>query len=305
LQALISDSMKYLVSTFLLLLTLSSASLGEEVWVRNRPFEGATEGSGTSLKVELPALLEALSLEVKRDGNSIVFGDFRVPVETNAEGKEMVLLQDFSVGAGLKVTRSKELGTVDIYSTTAGTQEENDWASVGTTSTGTGGTATSGAGRGFTLSTPPQLDLVDDPNLMRALIAQFGGLDKGELMGVVIPKNESDEALIMIFKADGLPPVPSVSRELQMEASKGYSNAFESKGARRVSGPTPINLGGREFVKIQHEMNKNGKAEVAESYLTFDGPRGALWVLMLMGERSHFTRMSPVFQPVIQSFKIN
>ena len=297
--------MKYLLSSLVLLLTLTSACLGEEVWVRNKPFEGATEGSGSSLKVELPALLEALSIEVKRDGNSVVFGDFRVPVETNAEGKEMVLLQDFSVGAGLKVTRSKELGTVDIYSTTAGTQEDNDWASVGTDSAGMSGSATSGSGRGFTLSTPPQLELVDDPNLMRALLAQFGGLDKGELMGVVIPRNETDEALIMIFKAGGLPPVPSVSRELQMEASKGYSNAFESKGARRVSGPTPINLGGREFVKIQHEMNKNGKTEVAESHLTFDGPRGALWVLMLMGERSHFTKMSPVFQPVIQSFKLN
>lgn len=297
--------MKYLLFSFLLLLTLSSACLGEEVWVRNKPFEGATEGSGTSLKVELPALLEALSLEVKRDGNSVVFGDFRVLVETNAEGKEMVLLKDFSVGAGLKVTRSKELGTVDVYSTTAGTQEDNDWASVGTDGASKGGSAASGSGRGFTLSTPPQVELVDDPNLMRALIAQFGGLDKGELMGVVIPKSKSDEALIMIFKADGLPPVASVSRELQMEASKGYSNAFESKGARRTGGPTPLTLGGRDFVKIQHEMTKNGRAEVAESYLTFDGPRGSLWVLMLMGERSHFTRMSPVFQPVIQSFKIN
>jgi hypothetical protein len=297
--------MKYLLLFVLLLLTLSSAGLGEEVWVRNKPFEGATEGSGTSLKLELPALLEALSLKVKRDGNSVVFGDFRVPVETSAQGKEMVLLKDFSVGAGLKVTRSKELGTVDIYSTTAGTQGNDEWASLGTDSAGSSGSATSGSGRGFTLSTPPQLELVDDPNIMAALAAQFGGLDKGDLMGVVLPKNQGDEALIMIFKADGLPPVPNVSRELQMEASKGYSSAFESKGARRVSGPTPLQLAGREFIKIQHEMTKNGKTEVAESYLTFDGPRGALWVLMLTGERTHFNRMSPVFQPVIQSFKLN
>ena len=61
------SSMKYLLLFVLLLLTLSSAGLGEEVWVRNKPFEGATEGSGTSLKLELPALLEALSLKVKRD----------------------------------------------------------------------------------------------------------------------------------------------------------------------------------------------------------------------------------------------
>lgn len=297
--------MRYLLYCFFLLSVLSSSCLAEEVWVRNKPFEGAVEGSGSSLKVELPALLKALSLEAKREGDFVVFGDFRIPVETNGEGKEMVSLQEFSVGAGLKVTRSKELGTVDVYSTTAGTQEGNEWDTDGVgAATGPSGSTVSSSGNGFTLSAPPQLELVDDPGVMRALVAQFGGLDKGELKGVVIPRNETDEALLMIFAAGGFPPMGSVSKEIQLEASKGYAEAFESKGARRVSGPLALKIGGRDFVKIQHEIVKNGVANVAESYLTLDGPGGALWVLMLMGERPHFTKMSPAFQPAIQSFKI-
>ena len=88
-----------------LLLTLVLLSLlplaAEELWVRNRPFKGQVEGKGASLKVDLDALLKALELKANIQGNDVIFGDFKVPIETNSAGTRMVLLRDNISGPGI------------------------------------------------------------------------------------------------------------------------------------------------------------------------------------------------------------
>jgi hypothetical protein len=285
-------------------LTLSLATQAEEVWVRNKPFEGAVEGSGSSLKVELSVLLEALDLKPKIEGSTVVFDDFRVPIETNAAGTQMVLLNDISVGAGLKVTRSRELGTVDIYSAEAGTQSAGDWADAKAGTNAGVGPATNSSTSEYNISVPPQLELIDDPSVMAALADKLGRIPNGTLRGLVIPKDESEEAVLLLLTVGGLPPIGAVTREIKMAASQGFAEGMEEKGAQRLAGPTELRIGGRDFVRFQHTQVKNGKNTILESLLNLDTARNQLWVVMLVADQANFNRVAPPFQQAMNSLVI-
>jgi hypothetical protein len=286
--------MRFRVFSLLIIVALTLTAQAEEVWVRNKPFEGAVEGSGSSLKVELQALLEALDLEAQIEENAVVFGDFRVPIETTSDGTQMVLLKDMTVGAGLKVTRNRELGTIDVYSTSAGTKSGGDWDDAG------GGTASASSSSLYSIKVPPQLELIDDPSVMKALLAEFGGISNGDLRCLVLPRNRSDESLLMLLSVDGLPS-GTVTKEMRTGAAQGYAQGMEQKGARRLAGPTEVRINGKEFVKLQHSLAKNGKDLTTESYLSIDGPRGRLWVVMCMGDQATFSQSAPPYQQAIQS----
>ena len=277
---------------------MTMVAQAQEVWVRNRPFAGVVEGSGSSLKVELSSFLEALALEAKVENGAVVFGDFRVPIENGPDGIQMVLLKDIAVGASLKVTRNRELGTIDVYSATAGTQSASDWSD--TDAGGGGGTARSSSA--YTINVPSQLELIDDPATMAAVAAELGGIPNGDLRGIVLSRDESDEAALMLLTVGGMPPIGTVTREINLAAAQGFAEGMEEEGARRMTGPTELRIGGRDFIKFKHaQVEGSGGVTILESYLNIDAARSQLWVVMLVADQVNFDRVAAPFQQAVQS----
>lgn len=285
--------MKLRLLAFCFLLGLCCSVSAEEVWVRNKPFEGAVSGSGPGLKVELQAVLQALNLEATIANDAVIFGDFRIPIETTADGKQMVLLKDLSVGANLTVTRNKELGTIDVYSTTAGVKPADDF------STSMDGSAQAAGGSGYSFSLPPQLELVNDPSVVEGLVQEMGGLPAGKLNCLVVSKNKQEEALIMLFS---FPPAEAGAlRSLSPEA---IGKSMEQQDSKQISGPTKATISGLPFYKFQHSMVKNGRAMIAETYWCLQSPSKQAWLAMYIAGQANFESSAPPFRQAIQTMVV-
>lgn len=116
------------MSLFLLLLTAAQA---DEIYIRNKPFEGEVQGSGSQTAVEARPLAQALGLSVTESETQLILGEApESPVEgqvlINGEaveasplegGKWLVPLEKAVELAGGRVIVNRDLGTVDVYLT--------------------------------------------------------------------------------------------------------------------------------------------------------------------------------------------
>lgn len=96
--------MKSFFATFIFLILFSPA-IAQDIYVNNRPFKGATLGSGSALQLELEPVLKLLKLDAVPKGLAV----------TDSDGKRFVSLNEFAKAAGLKVIKNHELGTLDVY----------------------------------------------------------------------------------------------------------------------------------------------------------------------------------------------
>lgn len=104
-----------IVETLLLgFLTLGvfGTATAEDVYVKNRVFEGAVIGRGLSSEVELNQLAEAVGLEVTRLNGKWKLGEMVLPGRT-AAGKVFVSVSDLK-DAGFQVIHLPRVGTLDI-----------------------------------------------------------------------------------------------------------------------------------------------------------------------------------------------
>ncbi|MGE0493609.1 MAG: hypothetical protein AB7S38_30650 [Vulcanimicrobiota bacterium] len=123
----------WVVLVFFLCL-LGGAAQAEELFIRNRPFQGAVSGSGAQMMVELAPLAQALGVHARaveggwlvtrqpddQNGRELISEGVVVvegkPVSsTSGAGPVMVNLAEVARQLGAKVTPNKELGTVDVY----------------------------------------------------------------------------------------------------------------------------------------------------------------------------------------------
>lgn len=298
------------LALFCWLLLVGSAP-AEELWVRNKPFAGRVEGRGTSMKVELRPLLEALKLQPIIEGDFLLFGDFRVPIEQSG-GTEMVLLREFAVGAGLKVKANPSLGTVDVYSEAAGAGDQGDWSSVAEAASKAGGSGNSVQSTDYTLKVPPQMQLINDPQAMQALksqVQQGGGagnpaLDSASVKFVGVLRDGPQSAVMMLVNASGLPPTNSLTPESEKEYIMGFEQGFSQKGGTLVSGPTPSQIAGRRWYKLVHLRPGRGEEQRTESFITLDGPGGKIWMAIFGDNVSTFARTAPIFQQAVQTLQV-
>ena len=299
-----SKSKSPILSLILCLLLFGSA-LPNELWVRNKPFTGQVEGSGTSLKIELGPLLEALGLQVEIRDENLVFGDFLVPIETTANGTRMVLLRELAMGANLQVKTNTELGTIDVYSAAAGDNSKADWSEGDAPAAGSGGAYETAD---YSIKVPPQLEFTNDPAAMAALKAHTAStgaqVDSSNFRFVISAKNSSEDAVMLLMTAGGLPPMPQMPPELEMQLVQGFAQGITQRGGQIKSGPTPTTIGGRRFHKYEHTMQDGGVDKLGESYIYVHSSRGEMWALMMADKTSTYPQNISHFRKAFQSFRI-
>lgn len=130
------------VSRPLIALGLLAATLGpvaaDQIFIRNKPFTGATVTTDGKLWVELKPLADAFQATLVDNGqggyllqtaktpgdaaeipaNKLKVGETLVDVQT-VEGVQMVVLEDFAKGVNARVTPNKALKTIDVNLTSA------------------------------------------------------------------------------------------------------------------------------------------------------------------------------------------
>ena len=84
----------------------------EEVYVKNKLYEGEVIGQGLSSELSLEQLAAALELELAQKDGEWLLGETVVPVREQ-DGRLYIKLSDLRV-SGFKVIHSPELGTIDV-----------------------------------------------------------------------------------------------------------------------------------------------------------------------------------------------
>lgn len=126
--------MKWIRSFFFFAL-LSWPVHADKLFIRNRPFQGASMGVGAARMVELEPLAKALGFTVKplnggflvttdpnsdqgseicEAGSAIVDGN-KVALITGTGGQTLISLSDFCSSVGAKLVVNRELGNTDVY----------------------------------------------------------------------------------------------------------------------------------------------------------------------------------------------
>ena len=290
----------------LLLLPLSA----EELWVRNRPFQGQVEGKGNSMKVDLDALLKALELEATIQGNEVIFGDFKVPIETDSSGVRMVLLRDMATGAGLRIRKNPDLGTVDVFTETAGSGDKGDFSAISDSSNST---SRSSSGNGhekpdYRIKVPSGLEYTDDPSMMAFLkdyVGQRSGgaPDNTSFEFILKPRKGNNDAVLLLMKMTGLPPLESIPPEVEAKMVEGFASGVARKG-RILSGPTKLAIGGKTFFKVTYASVEKGENKKNEAYMHVSAPRGTLYALLFGDRENDFNRSAPLFRQAINNFYV-
>lgn len=293
-----------------LLLTLVLLSLlplaAEELWVRNRPFKGQVEGKGASLKVDLDALLKALELKANIQGNDVIFGDFKVPIETNSAGTRMVLLRDMATGAGLRIRKNPDLGTVDVFTEAAGSGDKGDFSAISDSPSSSSGNVHEKAD--YRIKVPSSLDYTDDPNtmaLLKDIVGRSGGdaPDNTNFEFILRPKNGSKEAALLLMKMTGLPPISTIPPEVEAKMVAGFASGVARKG-RIVEGPTKLAVGGKPFYRVTYTSVEDGQNKKNEAYMHISGPRGTLYALLFGDLERDFNKTAPLFRQAIKGFQV-
>lgn len=126
--------MKWIATVFLAGL-LCSPVLADKLFIRNKPFQGASMGVGASRMVELEPLAKALGFTVKplnggflvttdpgsdqgseicEAGSAIVDGN-KIALITGTGGQTLISLSDFCSSVGAKLVVNGEMGSTDVY----------------------------------------------------------------------------------------------------------------------------------------------------------------------------------------------
>lgn len=108
----------------LVFLGLGLVASAEEVFVRNRPFQGLIAGAGKGVYVELAPLAAMLEMSLTQDAEGWrltsaegepVADSSRVRTQVSGDGRRLVHLEDLATACGGKVTVNPELSLVDFH----------------------------------------------------------------------------------------------------------------------------------------------------------------------------------------------
>jgi hypothetical protein len=121
--------MRYLL-ILIVAFCLSSSVSSEELFIKNRAFQGASSGSGQSMYVEAGPLAEALGIETKELNGGLLIGSGGedlageqvvvvngqiVPSQAGEGGVLMVHLHQAANALQAKMVHNKDFGTFDLY----------------------------------------------------------------------------------------------------------------------------------------------------------------------------------------------
>lgn len=299
-----------------LILGLAVGVGAEELWIKNRPFQGIVQGTGSTLLIELDEFLKEFGLTIEDQGDLILVEGFPIAVE-QVGGKRLVLLRDLVDAAGLRLSRNVALGTVDVLSAEAGTGSSGDWASFDSSlGTNTADTPTRAKvlleGEDFKVTIPGHLHVAAEETFVRtedearvAVRPAPSDYEKAQVLSSafsVTTKEGFDKCSM------SLALIPDLSEPLTADDEKMMlESAF--RGARRnrskiVHEIHAVNLAGQRYHSMRFlDVNAHGAEVENELYLQVNPTRKVAYLFLLTAERKLFNRVAPQLRLVLKTFR--
>lgn len=299
--------MRLWIGRIFLLGLLSVAAWGQELYISNRPFAGEIVKLGSSHQVELQPLLKALKLSFPEANGQLQVKDITLPLTQSASGKTMVSLEDFVVAAGLTLRKNADFGHLDLYSSPSGAS--GDWGSDTAASGEPSGAKGSLAGKEYSIKVPKGFTMVDDPQLMQALVGMAaqrsgGGVAEGQLTCEFVITTEQGDPRTGAVMLMSIPLPSDYSKEAEPVLLEALVGGMKKRG-RLVSGPTPAKLGSLSVHKYVVETQNDSGNKMMESYIYLGSPSRKLYWLALVDESTKANASFPTLRNIAGSFKVN
>lgn len=299
-----------------LALALSTGLQAEQLWVRNRPFQGAVQGSGSTMLVEFEEFAKEFGLVVDDQGDLILVGGFPIPVERVGD-KRLVSLRDLTDAAGLRLSRNTALGTVDVRSADAGTGSSGDWESFdGSSSTlneeRAARTKVVLEGPYFKVTIPAQLKAMTEETYFK----------EGDKEKVTIRPAQPDPGTAQTLRTAfavttkegfkkcslSLSFIPNLSDSISTENEKAMLEfAYQSaRGAKSkiVQNIQSVNQAGQRYQMMRFlDVDGFGVETENEFYLQINPQKKVAFLFILTAEKKLFNRVAPQLRLILKTFR--
>lgn len=302
------------LGTILLSLVLLLQPLqAEQLWVRNRPFQGVVTGSGQNMLVELDRFVTTLELQIEDKGDTVVVGGFPIPVESFGSVR-MVPLRDMVDAAGLKISTNAALGTIDVRAADAGKGDSGDWAHVfeeSSSDRGKGSPSTLLEGPLFKVTIPSRLSVRSEMEYLKsperenskaaALNTDNSIPGYQEAFLVATSGGPSDGILTFTLLTD-LPEKVTVEKE---KAIFNYLYArFTRGGGEVVKEPHATSIAGRTYRTARYRKKiSDGSTLENEMYFRASPSGGAAFLINITAPKNRFNQVAPQLRLVVRNMR--
>jgi hypothetical protein len=305
-------SFKY-VLVALLTTFLSGPARADQLWVSNQPFPGAVRGLGQDMSVELRMFVKLLDIEVDDQGEVVVVGGFPIPVEESG-GVRFVHLRDIVDAAGLKISTSPELGTVDVRRASAGTGYKGEWNALSSDQAAGGsieGTVTTVAADFFSMKIPSHLLVVAEPeylqsgestNAKAAVLNDnryYSGARTVCAVSVNADMHQGGLVMSLVYK---LPE--KVTSKNETEVLDTVKDEMLSRGVQQIGPMSSLSIAGNRFHRIRVRQTEKGRTEDTEVNIHFSNKHDVMVLFMIRAPKSQFARVAPQLRLILNSFRI-
>lgn len=132
-------------------LLLASFVSADEFWVKNRPFAGYTEGTGTQLWAEAEALAKAMGLPYDASTGELTLPDgTKFTTKRSPKGHQLASVSELAQATGWLLRQNKDLGLLELFSSSVTSAPSSaSWSQGESQATRTG------QGRVITRQNPP------------------------------------------------------------------------------------------------------------------------------------------------------
>lgn len=299
---------------FFLLLVSNCLTQGQELWVRNRLFEGHTQGEGSALLVEISPFLKALDIKAIDEGDIILVEGFPIPVEQFGSLR-LAPLRDIVDAAGLKYIYSPQLGTIDVQSSSAGTGNRGDW----------GATKSSNPKRGsvkigdetFRVTLPQHLNAgVNSRFLLSKTTQNVKSISSTKLSG----SGGSSELICRITAANS-PPTAALyfnyhqvddstlnripEKDLEGAFIRGQKRVYSEAFGLPIENETVVSLAGKRFHSFQFsQVEQQGVILRKQFLIHVSHKHKRVFQITLEAEPKDFNKISPRLKAFQRNLRI-
>jgi hypothetical protein len=296
-------------------LLFCSSAPAEELWVRNRPFQGVVRGTGGEMMVEMTTFLQLMEIEARDQGDVVLVGGFSIPIETSGNVR-LVPLRDVVDAAGLRLSQNPALGTVDVRAASAGTGSRGNWTPDETTRGGTAekkGSKTDLEGTTFKVSVPGHLAVVSEADYLKSdekSNAKTSSLNPDdadpkstETAFLVATEAGPSQGILTFSIVPGLPSEIDPNEEERL--LKTVIGGVLSRGGTLTSKTQLTNIAGKRFHQFQYKsLNESGDEMKNEVFLHFSPKNQVAFLALIEAPKRRFNRAAPQLRLVIRNLRV-
>lgn len=296
-----------------LLFLLLGPVCAQDLWVRNQPFTGHVQGSGSDMLVEMQTFLERLEIKAEDKGDVVIIGGFPIPVETSGNVR-LVPLRDVVDAAGLRLSRNPALGTVDVRVASAGTGNRGNWSKAsGASSSGSKRPSVKIGHESFRVRVPGHLFVLTAPEFLKSEEqenVQTAELNspRAQAMGArnvfYAHTDKGHEAGYLTFSLFERTP-QGVTAKKEPSIVKGLKAIIAELGGEHKGRDSILTVAGKRFHKFTYyQAQKDGTPTRNEAYFHISNKHRVGLLLVITAPKRQFNRVAPQLRLVLRNIRM-